>query len=64
MLTPACCKISKTTPDLKAAYDVLLKDVPEDKRDEVIVGMEREKWLNKKDQSPTQAQTKREGVRV
>ena len=55
----------KNNPDLKAAYDVLLKDVPEDKRDEAIVGMEREKWLNKKDQSHrTQAQTKREGVRV
>jgi hypothetical protein len=54
----------KNNPDLKAAYEVLLKDVPEDKRDEVIVGMEREKWLNKKDQSPTQTQTRREGVRV
>ncbi len=56
----------KNNPDLKAAYDILLKDVPEDKRDEVIVSMEREKWLNKKTQSQpqTQTQNKREGVRV
>jgi hypothetical protein len=56
----------KNNPDLKAAYDVLLKDVPEDKRDEVILSMEREKWLNKKSQSQpqTQTQTRREGVRV
>jgi hypothetical protein len=56
----------KNNPDLRAAYDVLLKDVPADKRDEVIVGMEREKWLNKKTQSQpqTQTQTRREGVRV
>jgi hypothetical protein len=56
----------KNNPDLKAAYDILLKDVPEDKRDEVIVSMEREKWLNKKTQSQplTQTQSKREGVRV
>ncbi len=58
----------KNNPDLKAAYDVLLKDVPEDKRDEVILNMEREKWLNKKTQSQsqpqTQTQTRREGVRV
>jgi len=56
----------KNNPDLKAAYDLLLKDVPEDKRDEVIVSMEREKWLNKKTQSQPQAQsqTRREGVRV
>jgi hypothetical protein len=56
----------KNNPELKAAYDILLKDVPEDKRDEVIVSMEREKWLNKKTQSQplTQTQNKREGVRV
>ena len=56
----------KNNPDLKAAYDVLLKDVPEEKRDEVILNMEREKWLNKKNQSQpqTQTQTRREGVRV
>jgi hypothetical protein len=56
----------KNNPDVKAAYDVLLKDVPEDKRDEVILNMEREKWLNKKNQSQpqTQTQTRREGVRV
>jgi len=56
----------KNNPDLKAAYDLLLKDVPEDKRDEVIVSMEREKWLNKKTQSQpqVQSQTRREGVRV
>jgi hypothetical protein len=41
-----------------------LKDVPEDKRDEVILNMEREKWLNKKTQPQTQTQTRREGVRV
>jgi hypothetical protein len=56
----------KNNPDLMAAYDVLLKDVPEDKRDEAIVSMEREKWLNKKIQSrpQTQSQTRKEGVRV
>jgi len=56
----------KNSPDLKAAYDVVLKDVPEDKRDEVILSMEREKWLNNKNpsQSRTQTQTKREGVRI
>jgi hypothetical protein len=56
----------KNSPELKAAYDVLLKDVPEDKRDEAIVSMEREKWLNKKIQSrpQTQSQTRKEGVRV
>lgn len=56
----------KNNPGLKAAYDVLLKDVPEDKRDEAIVSMEREKWLNKKVQSQpeTQTQNRREGVRV
>lgn len=56
----------KNNPELKAAYDVLLKDVPEDRRDEAIVSMEREKWLNKKMQShsQTQSQTRKEGVRV
>lgn len=56
----------KNNPELKAAYDVLLKDLPEDKRDEAIVSMEREKWLNKKNQSQpeTQTQSRREGVRV
>lgn len=54
----------KNNPEQKAAYDVLLKDVPEEKRDEVIVSMEREKWLNKKTQSQPQTQNKREGVRV
>jgi len=54
----------KNNPELKAAYDVLLKDVPEDKRDEVIVGMEREKWVNKKDRPQVQSQSRREGVRV
>jgi hypothetical protein len=54
----------KNNPELKAAYDVLLKDVPNDKRDEAIVSMEREKWLNKRVQSPVQSQSRREGVRV
>ncbi len=54
----------KNNPEMKAAYDVLLKDVPEDKRDEAIVSMEREKWLNKKMQSQTQSETRREGVRI
>jgi NADH dehydrogenase/NADH:ubiquinone oxidoreductase subunit G len=54
----------KNNPEMKAAYDVLLKDVPEDQRDEAIVSMEREKWLNKKIQSQTQSQTRREGVRI
>jgi len=53
-------------PELKRAYELLVKDLPEDKRDEVILNMEREKWLNKKTQSQpqTQTQTRREGVRV
>jgi hypothetical protein len=56
----------KNDPGLRAAYDVVLKDVPENQRDEVILNMEREKWLNKKTQSQpqTQTQTRREGVRV
>ncbi len=56
----------KNDPGLRAAYDVVLKDVPENQRDEVILSMEREKWLNKKTQSQpqTQTQTRREGVRV
>jgi hypothetical protein len=56
----------KNNPGQKAAYDVLLKDVPEEKRDEVIISMEREKWLNKKTQSQpqTQTQNRHEGVRV
>jgi hypothetical protein len=56
----------KSNPELKAAYDLLLKDVPEDQRDEIIVNTEREKWLNKKTQSQPQAQmqSRREGVRV
>ena len=48
-------------PELKAAYEILVKDVPEDKRDEVILNMEREKWLNKKTQSQPQTQTQTEG---
>ena len=51
----------KNNPDLKAAYDVLLKDVPEDKRDEVILNMEREKWLNKKRSRSRRPKPKPEG---
>jgi hypothetical protein len=56
----------KNNPELMAAYDVLLKDVPADKRDEAILNIEREKWLDRKTQSQpqTQTQTRREGVRV
>jgi hypothetical protein len=57
----------KNNPELKAAYDVLLKDVPENERDELIISAEREKWLNKKTHSQpqkTQTQTKREAVTV
>jgi hypothetical protein len=54
----------KNNPELKAVYDVLLKDVPEERRDETIVNMEREKWLSKKATSQTQNHAKREGVRV
>jgi len=56
----------KNNPELMAAYDVLLKDVPADRRDEAILNMEREKWMNRRNQSQpqTQTQTRREGVRV
>jgi hypothetical protein len=57
----------KNNPELKAAYDILLKDVPENERDELIISSEREKWLNKKTHSQpqkAQTQTKREGVTV
>jgi hypothetical protein len=50
-------------PVRKQAYDTLTKDMPEERREEVILGMEREKWRAK--QKPqTQTQTRREGVSV
>ena len=50
-------------PVRKQAYDTLTKDMPEERREEVILGMEREKWRAKqKTQTPTQA--RREGVSV
>jgi hypothetical protein len=50
-------------PVRKQAYDTLTKDMPEERREEVILGMEREKWRAKqKTQAP--AQTRSEGVGV
>jgi hypothetical protein len=56
----------KNDPKIRAAYDVILKDVPEDQRAEVIMGMEREKWLSKqpKPQTQTQTQSKKEAIGV
>lgn len=52
-------------PVRKQAYDVLTKDMPEEKREEVILGMERQKWRAKnRSQGQAQTQTRREGVKV
>ena len=50
-------------PVRKQAYDILTKDMPEERREEVILGMEREKWRAKQ-KNQGQTQTKREGVGV
>jgi hypothetical protein len=50
-------------PVRKQAYDTLTKDMPEERREEVILGMEREKWRAKQ-KNQTQTQTRREGVSV
>jgi hypothetical protein len=51
-------------PKLKAAYDVLLKDVPEDERAETIMRMEREKWLAKQPKNLTQSRKEAVGIGV
>jgi hypothetical protein len=51
-------------PKLKAAYDVLMKDVPEDQREDAIMRMEREKWLAKQPKSQTQSRKEAVGVGV
>jgi hypothetical protein len=50
-------------PVRKQAYDTLTKDMPEERREEVILGMEREKWRAKQ-KTQGQTQTRREGVTV
>ncbi|HEY5042037.1 MAG TPA: hypothetical protein VIK53_08540 [Verrucomicrobiae bacterium] len=50
-------------PVRKQAYDILTKDMPEERREEVILGMEREKWRAKQ-KTQGQTQTRREGVSV
>jgi hypothetical protein len=54
----------KNDPKIRAAYDVILKDVPEEQRADVIMGMEREKWLAKQPKTQTQTQTRKEAVGV
>ena len=54
----------KNDPKLKAAYDVLLKDVPEDERADTIMRMEREKWLAKQPKNPTQSRKESVGIGV
>jgi len=50
-------------PVRKQAYDTLTKDMPEERREEVILGMERGKWRAKQ-KTQGQTQTRREGVTV
>jgi len=50
-------------PVRKQAYDILTKDMPEERREEVILGMERGKWRAKQ-KTQHQTQTRREGVSV
>jgi len=50
-------------PVRKQAYDTLTKDMPEERREEVILGMERGKWRAKQ-KNQQQTQTRREGVSV
>ena len=47
-------------PDLKRAYDILMKDIPEEQREGVIVQMERQQWRAKR--STNQRQTSKETV--
>ena len=51
-------------PKLKAAYDVLMKDVPEDQRENAIMKMERGKWLAKQPKPQTQGRKEAVGVGV
>ena len=50
-------------PKLKSAYEILVKDVPEDQREEVMTQMARQKQRTVA-RSQTQQQTKGEGVGV
>ena len=50
-------------PKLKQAYEILVKDVPEDQREEVMTQMARQKQRTVA-RSQTQQQTKGEGVGV
>ena len=51
-------------PKRKQAYDVLMKDVPEEQREELITKMEQQKWRAKRTQGQSQTQTQKEGVGV
>ena len=48
------------SPELKQAYDILMKDIPEEQREGVIVQMERQQWRAKR--STNQRQTSKETV--
>jgi hypothetical protein len=53
-------------PARKQAYDLLMKDVPEEQREGMITKMEQQKWRAKRTQGQRQAQTQtqKEGVGV
>jgi hypothetical protein len=52
-------------PKLKEAYEILVKDVPEDQREEVMAQMARQKQRTvARSQTQQQTQTKSEGVGV
>lgn len=51
-------------PTRKQAYDLLMKDVPEDQREVIITKMEQQKWRAKRTQEQAQHQTQKEGVGV
>ena len=48
------------SPELKQAYDILMKDIPENQREGVIVQMERQQWRAKR--ATNQRQSPREAV--
>jgi hypothetical protein len=49
-------------PDRKQAYEILMKDVPEDQRADLIAQLEKRKW--RANQSKTQSQRQTAGARV
>jgi hypothetical protein len=51
-------------PTRKQAYDILTKDMSEEQREHFILRMERENRRATQQQSQTQTQAKREGVKV